>query len=154
MTTIQHNRMQGPGRKSVEALSVVVSIPGQRLEPPDALTEGQKTTWRAVVATKPPEWFAADSAPVLVAYCKAVESHAHLSLQVETYQRRKRLSGNAMRAYSFMLKAQEQQAKLIATLATKLRLTPQSRYTPQSAATASRKTSDAQKKPWEFGKEA
>ena len=141
--------MEGSGRKSVEALSVVVSMPGQRLEPPEALTEGQKATWRAVVATKPPAWFAADSAPVLCAYCKAVESHAHLSLQVETYQARKRLSGKALSAYGFVLKAQEQQAKLIAMLATKMRLVQQSRYTPQSAATADKRTSNALRKPWE-----
>jgi len=146
--------MDGPGRKSVEALSVVVSLPGQRLEPPESLTEAQKETWRAVVATKPPEWFAADSAPVLVAYCKAVASHAFVALQLERFEKRKRMDGKALAAYRAMLKSQATQGALVASLATKLRLTPQSRYTPQSAATASRKTSDAQKKPWEFGKEA
>lgn len=146
--------MEGSGRKSVEALSVVVSIPGQRMEPPESLTEAQKATWRSVVATKPPEWFAADSAPVLIAYCKAVETHGYLSVQVETYQARKRLTGKALRAYGFLLKAQEQQARLIAVLATKMRLVQQSRYTPQSAATADRRTSNAVKKPWERGSSA
>jgi hypothetical protein len=144
--------MEGPGRKSVESLSVVVSLPGQRLEPPESLTDGQKATWRAVVATKPPEWFAPDSAPVLVAYCKAVESHGHLSRQVEKYEARKKLNGPALRSYSYALAAQEKQTKLIAMLATKMRLVQQSRYTTQSAATADRKTANAEKKPWDFGK--
>ncbi len=146
--------MQGPGRKSADSLSVVVSMPGQRMEPPESLTPAQISTWRAVVATKPPEWFAADSAPVLVAYCKAVESFEHLSRHVEKYQAKKRLNAAGLKSYGYALQAQEKQAKLIAMLATKMRLVQQSRYTTGSAATADRKTANAESKPWEFGKSA
>lgn len=146
--------MEGSGRKSVGVLALVSPLPGQRLEPPETLTVAQKATWRAVVATKPPEWFAADSAPVLIAYCKAVETYSHLSALVEKYQAKKRLNLAALKAYGFALAAQEKQAKLIAMLATKMRLVQQSRYTTQSAGTADRRTANTEKKPWEFGKTA
>ena len=45
------------GRKSAVALATVAVIPGQRPAPPAELTEEQAEEWRAIVATKPPEWF-------------------------------------------------------------------------------------------------
>jgi len=36
------------------------------------LTEEQAAEWRAIVATKPPEWFNRDSQALLVALCRHI----------------------------------------------------------------------------------
>jgi hypothetical protein len=128
-------------RPSIESLSVAtVSIP-VRPEPPEDLTEYQKKIWNDVTSTKPPEWFESDSFPILRAYCVAAERHLEIGKAMQGLKIQER-------EYQNLIKVEETQAKLIAALAVKMRLTQQSRYTPRSSVTANKKAS-AGKKPWE-----
>jgi phage terminase small subunit len=105
------------------------------------LTEAQAAMWREIVATRPSEWFAADSAPVLEAYCQAVFSYRRTAQALDALD-------PSDSAYVPMAKLAGSQQQTIKTLATSLRLTPQSRFTPGAAATASKKVAAA--KPWEI----
>jgi len=126
-------------RSSIESLSVaVVSIP-TRPNPPKDMTAYQKQIWKDVVLTKPPEWFESDSFPLLRAYCIASERHQKIS---------QKLNKLKIENCKELLDMEEKQAKLIATLAVKMRLTQQSRYTPLSASTADKKAKGGGK-PWE-----
>ena len=58
------------GRKSAADLSLVATLPGQRPEPPEKLSDSEAELWCAVVATKPSDWFTPDTAPLLVGYCR------------------------------------------------------------------------------------
>ncbi len=134
--------MDGPGRKSGAALSVAPVAPWARLEPPATLTEAQAALWREVVATKPSEWFAADSAPVLEAYCQAVDSYRRTAAALQA------LDPSDPKPYIEMSKLAKSQQTAVKMLATSLRLTPQSRFSSATSATANKRVAAA--KPWEI----
>lgn len=136
--------MEGRGRKSSAALSVVPTALPQRIEPPAALNKAEASLWRAVVAGKPVDWFTADTAPLLVEYVRASDLADRLAVQIEAA-----MAGSGDISLKDLLLMRDREAKRIASIATKLRLTQQSRYTPQAASTASRKASGG--KPWLHG---
>lgn len=128
-------------KPSIESLSIAaVSIP-VRAEAPSDLTKRQVELWIDVLATKPPDWFEADSLPLLKAYVTSIDLHEKLSAQI-----------NVMDVTDLeiipLVKLQESQSRTMSMLAVKMRLTQQSRYTPGAAATANKKTAGG-KKPWE-----
>ena len=114
-----------------------------RIAPPAFLSAEQRKIWQSIVDTKPAEWFGADSAPILVEYVRAVDMCNVLDGQV-----REALSGGDTDWIEKILKLRDKESRRAADLATKLRLTQQSRYTPQAAATANKRTLHASK-PWE-----
>lgn len=143
--------------KTVAQRGVVVALPGRgnvaaqidgRMRAPSYLTKPQADIWTQIIAAKPADWFGPESAPLLAMYCRAVASANHLAGIVERFERSKRLDSDKMRAYALALGAFDKQSKLLVSLATKMRLTQQSQYTPKSAGTASRR-GGASKKPWE-----
>lgn len=128
-------------KQSSESLSIAtISVP-IRPEAPSDLTEYQKQIWKAVADTKPPEWFEADTYPLLKAYCVAAERHHDISQELNLLPVSDKLAINLMRA-------EDMYAKQLKSLGVAMRLTQQSRYTPQAAATANKKTASG-KKPWE-----
>jgi hypothetical protein len=64
--------MSQRGRKSAEALSVVMGIPGQRPAPPDNLDEDEAAEWRAIVERMPADWFTRETWPVLAELCRHI----------------------------------------------------------------------------------
>lgn len=141
--------MDQPGRKSAENLSVIVNIPGQRLEPPEVLSDAERSVWRRVVATRPADWFQADMASLLVEYCRAWVAADQVAEALGRWDGVPQDDDQNWRLWFKLRDRQEKTARLLKTLAAAMRLTPQSRYTPLSAATAARKTAPA--KPWEYG---
>jgi hypothetical protein len=139
------------GKKSAASLSVVPVTPGQRPEPPADLNEKQADIWRSVVATKPADWFAPDSFPLLVAYCRAIVVHHSISEQIDSFDMAWLADDDGLKRYDKLASIQERQARLIASLATRMRLSQQSRYKAETASTADKKAGGAIK-PWEFGK--
>lgn len=137
--------MNGPGRPSAASLAVApVSALPERPEPPSHLTEDEARVWRDVVATKPADWFARDVQPVLEAYCQAVVMMRYLHSR---WHSEKLDEVKAIKTLAGLVK---DTSNLVAQLATKLRLTNQSRYTPQAAATAAKRSSGL--RPWETGR--
>lgn len=134
-------------RKSADSLSVVTNLPGQRLLPPARLPADAAEIWRAVVATRPHDWFSADTEALLEAYVLAVISHRVVSKQVCATKPATLETADGLAAYDRLTKMQERQARVMATLATKLRLTNQARYTPKAAGTAATKAKGA--RPWD-----
>ncbi len=135
--------MRTRGRQSAAHLAVVTEMVNRRLAAPDFLTDSQGVLWGEIVATKPAEWFGPDSAPVLVEYVRAVDMCNLLETQV-----RKALEAGEPDWIEKILKLRDKEARRAADLATKLRLTQQSRYTPQAAATANKRSMSGTK-PWE-----
>lgn len=129
-------------RKSAESarLTAVTSLP-LRPDPPETLSACEAKLWRDVVATKPVEWFQADSAPLLVEYCRAKSMCDRLAEMLEDPK-----PGDLKQ----LIDLRDKESRRLATLGCKLRLTQQSRYTPQSAATASKPASAGSV--WQFGK--
>lgn len=132
-------------RRSAASLEVFQGGKGQLPEPPAFLTPNQAEIWKAVVSTKPYDWFAADSFPVLAAYCRAVSMDNEISAAIDSYDRAA-IAGEGLKEWSSLIKMQRDQQQHVAMLATKLRLTPQSRYTPKAANTANNRAGSA--RPW------
>lgn len=129
-------------RPSGASLTVVpTGLPG-RLAPPDDLTPEQAARWRAVVDSKPVDWFGPDSLPLLKEYVRAEAMCDLLAVQIEAA-----MSGGEPGEIKALLDMRDKESKRLASLATKLRLTQQSRYTPQAAATANKKAGNA--RPWQ-----
>lgn len=135
--------MQQRGRKSAEGLSVVRVAPSERVQPPDRLGASEAAIWREIVASKPADWFGADSIPLLEHYCSMVVESQRVAAQLRL------VSPECLDDYQRLITLQTKIGGLLASLATKMRLTQQSRYGARAAATASDRT--AAKKPWEFG---
>ncbi len=139
--------MEGRGRKSSASLTVVPAGIPARVEPPQGFTDKQAELWREIVSGKPVEWFTADNAPLLAEYIRAVDMGNRLAFAIEAAMAGEVEEGPSLKD---LLKMRDTEAKRATSIATKLRLTQQSRYTPQAAATADRKASSGSK-PWQFG---
>lgn len=101
------------------------------------------------MATKPPEWFTPDSQPLLVEYCQHIIKADELSEALAKFDGVPE-DDDRLAHWNKLMDRKEKVARLLATLATKMRLTQQSRWTEQSAATAAKRTAPTGK-PWEFG---
>jgi hypothetical protein len=124
--------MGSRGKKSVGELSVV-ALSARRPEPPAELTAAEAVIWGAVVGTKPPDWFAADSFPLLVAYCRAIAVSNGLARAISTFDDEGLSDAQALAQYDKLLQMQERQCRLIASLATRMRLSQQSRFDRKKA---------------------
>lgn len=137
------------GRKSTASLTVLKTPKlDKRLEAPGTLTARQKEIWVSVVNTKAADWFTDDTAALLVGYVKAVDAHEQLSLQVEAFDMAQLADMDGVKMLDKLHGMQERQARLFQSLATRMRLTQQSRWQP---ATASGKTnqSTGSARPWD-----
>lgn len=133
-------------RKSSESKLVVAvtSLP-TRLSPPSDFPLAESEVWKSVVATKPIDWFQADSAPLLSEYCRAVVMADRLAMMIEAAMTAPDEDGPSLKD---LLKLRDMESRRVATLAVKMRLTQQSRYTPMASATADRKAGGI--RPWEI----
>jgi hypothetical protein len=128
-------------RRSADSLSIIPRLPANRVATPAGLSKKERDLWRAVVDSKPAEWFGPDSAPVLTEYVRAAVLCDQLARMVD-----RALKGQGADLKT-ALDLRDREARRMASLATKLRLTNQSRYTPQAASTANAKAAGS--RPWQ-----
>jgi hypothetical protein len=131
--------MDQRGRKSLENLTVIATLPGQRPEPPGPLSDEEAAVWRAVVATKPSDWFLPDTWPLLADYCTACVQQEGVRRLLNTEECDKEKT----------LRLLDMLGKLKMALATKMRLSQQSRYRADAADAAQRRAGASPNKPWE-----
>jgi hypothetical protein len=136
-------------RKSAASLSVVAGTIDGRPSPPADLTKFQTEVWRRVVASEAASFFATAALQgLLKEYCRHVEAADTLAKLIDGTSPATLGSADVMSHYGELLKLRDRETRALADKATKLRLTNQSRYTPQAAGTASRHASTG-RKPWE-----
>jgi hypothetical protein len=154
------------GKKSAARLAIVTPLPGQRAAPPRNLSPAESATWKATVATKPAEWFQADSWPLLAAYCRAAVMSDVLSDRIGALM----LDGPAApgdptnpadgaRAAALftgmldkLLAMRDREGKAMNTFARAMRLTQQARYRADAAAVAHARANGqgaSQGRPWD-----
>ena len=124
---------------------VRLSPPSVHLLPPEGLTEAQAAVWRDTVNCRSADYFGPDSVPMLSEYCRVVAMCDLLAVQIEGA-----IAGGESGEVKALLDMRDKESRRMSSLATKLRLTNQSRYTPQAAATAAKKGAGG--KVWQFGK--
>ncbi len=125
------------GRKSAAELGVIPGIP-QRPEPPDELTPQQAEEWREIVDRMPVDWFRRKIHPLLCSYCRHVINARHIAGLIEAAHDLDIGDRKALMRFNRLLGMQERQSSALMGLATRMRLTNQSRYTASSAATAAK----------------
>lgn len=141
--------MRQRGRKSIEALTAIGPggvVATRRPDPPADLTPEQAEAWREIVNAHPADWFTAGARPLLAQLCR----HVSAARRVASWLARIEAEDDAFNGdlWLRLLARQESEGKAIAALATRLRLTPQSRYGPRAAHTAAARATEGAK-PWE-----
>lgn len=136
------------GRKSTAALSVIVGSIDGRPRPPSDLTEFQRGIWERTVANEAsPIFGTAALQQLLKEYCRHCEAAHRLAGMIDSFAPEWAADDEGLKRLDKLLGMRDRETKAIGDKATKLRLTNQARYTPQAAATASRKVQE--RKPWE-----
>ena len=138
------------GRKSAASLAVVASLPAslQRPDPLKDLTAAQAEEWRAVVGRMPLGWFPRECHQVLATYCRHVVNAQHLAAMIADFDPAWLTEDDGLKRYDKLLSMADREGKAVTMTATRLRLTPQSRYTTLAAATTADKAG-AEAKPWQ-----
>lgn len=130
-------------RKSAASLSVVAILPGQAPKPPSILTREQSRLWESIVATKPYDWFQADNLPLLVAYVRHITTANDLTARLEP-------GDLDLTEIAIVLKLRTAETASSVRLAMAMRLTQQSRYRADAAASVvDRVKTTGSSKPWE-----
>src|SRR5690606_17282466 len=138
-------------RKSAAALSVIAGSLDRRPDAPSDLTELEAEVWDRTVSHEAADIFGtAALQQMLKDYCRHVVAAERLGKVIEGHMAGEPTDGEgiSLKDLDCLLKMRDRETKAIADKATKLRLTNQSRYTPQAAATAAKREGQA-RKPWQ-----
>lgn len=122
--------MEGRGRKSTAALTVVASNPVQAVNrpgPPSELTEEQSAEWVAVVNRLPADWFPRETHPVLVSYVRHIVEARHVAQLIAKLTAAKSVDVDE---YDKLLRIQERETRALTACARSMRLTQQTTYLP------------------------
>jgi hypothetical protein len=138
------------GPKPGHEISVIPGRSERRPPPPADLSEAAKKLWRDITETEPQAAFAsAAQRHLLRLYVEHLTFRADLQRLIEATPVERIVDPDHMDAIERLLKNREREDRLLLTLATRMRLTAQSRYTASAAATASRNNPGPGPRPWE-----
>lgn len=139
-------------RKSKLELSVVSPIGEVKLPvAPADLTELQQIIWMAVVNDKGADWWDVATLPLLRSYVVHESQAQVVDKLINDIDPIYLTTEDGLDRYKDLAKIRALHTGKIESLATKMRLTHQSRYGARQADTASRKSSSKSgTKPWEF----
>lgn len=120
--------MGARGRKSMESNALVGFRPSpveitERQRPPPDLNDEEAGVWMAVVAAEPADWFNVATLPLLGQYCRHVVHCRRIAAMLERVTSN---PGMELKDYDRLLRMQQRESLVASTLATKMRLTPQS----------------------------
>lgn len=140
---------RGP-KSSAEKAVVIAGSFGRRPDPPAELTDRQAEIWRDTVSSEAADFFAtAAQRALLCDYCRHRESSETVNGIIATFKPDWLKASEGAKRFKDLLKMREMETRAAAAMARALRLTNQSRYTPQAASTASRNAAKGFK-PWEM----
>ncbi len=138
------------GRQSSASMIVISREFPVRPKPPSSLTPMQRKTWQEVVNSEPPATFRTAALRALLAnLCRHLDTATMLSRQIEGFDPDWLKLEEGLDRFDRLLALRNREARSGADIATKLRLTAQSRYTPQKAGVTARKA--GVKPPWDDG---
>jgi hypothetical protein len=130
-------------RRSAADLAVVKAIvPTRRPEPPADMSPAEAREWNKIVSSMPADWFTTEMFPLLISLCRIICTLDEVTKEVKK-------TSPAAKEFAQLGKTQLMYIDAITKLSTKLRLTPQSRYTENSAKRATKEAvANRSKKPW------
>jgi hypothetical protein len=143
------------GRKSPEAQAAISIVPTvidggfgvARIEPPSGMPEAQAELWREIVKGEPTDFFnTATLRGILQNLCRHQAVTNEMSELIDEFKPEWLNDAKGLRRYEALLKIREKESRAAAQMATKLRLTNQSRYTNRAAASATQDQNE--RRPW------
>ena len=138
---------RGP-KSAVEQQIVAVEFQG-RPKPPRGLNERQKEIWDRTIISEAPSFFCTFALQDMLAdYCRHRERAETLGATINEFEPEWAKSANGARKLKDLLKMRDGESRAAADKATKLRMTNQSRYTPQTGAAAASAKAEGPE-PWE-----
>ena len=129
------------GRPSVASLetSVISGGSSTRPEPPADLNAAEAMIWLEITASEAPGFFASAALRGLLKdQCRHRAAADQITAILHLFQSEWLRNGAGSKRFAQLLRMREQESRAAASMATRLRLTNQSRYTAQSAATEAR----------------
>jgi hypothetical protein len=141
--------MSQRGRKSAAALAIVTPIADHRPGPPQDLTEEQAAEWTAIVRRLPDNYFPRECHGLLAAYVKHLAAFRLLSESIDAFQGAWLADDDGLKRYGDLLALREREGRALSSLATRLRITPQSRVYAKTAGVAATNAGSGGRKPWE-----
>jgi len=142
-------------RKTAEALAtlaVVERMPDDRPAPPEQLSEAEAEHWRLIVRQMPSSWFTLETQPLLASLCSQVVTSQALEERLRGFDKGLLKTTKGLDEYSQIVRLHLQVVTVVARLATKLRLTPQSRYDTIAASRATRNAAKQVSDSWQAPK--
>jgi hypothetical protein len=141
------------GRRSANLTVIEGGVeynPQARLDPPADMTEAQKAIWRDIVKTEAAEFFnTAWKQFRLREYCEAGACLRGVQKAINDFDMSWVKSKDGGRKYRELQKARAADLQDMRAAARDLRLTSQSRYSPEVAYTMSKHATKSDKFPWE-----
>lgn len=130
------------GRPSSAALSIIGPAGIEtirRPDPPDVLNDEQSEEWRKIVNRLPADWFPSETHGLLEQYCRHLVRARRLAQAIDAAESADPFD---VKLYRDLLRSEEQQSHVIATLSSKMRISQQSTYDK------SRRKPKLNKAPW------
>ena len=125
---------------------------GKRPDPPADLKERQREIWTAIVNDEPLQHFATKATQLMLRnYCLHIAMAEGITQTISQFPQSALKSEKGLRHLQGLLRARDIEVRAATTLATKLRMTNQSRYSEKTAHTASQNTLKGIK-PWDWEK--
>ena len=115
-----------------------------RPEPVRGLTDDQADEWQAIVDRMPAEWFPRETHALLAQFCRHVTSAQHINRLIQNL-----ISSDdfTLEAFDQLLRMQEREGRAMSSLATRMRITQQARYS------RNKRTGPMLPRPWNPTKE-
>ena len=120
-------------------MTVVETTP--RPAPPEELSNEEVEEWRAVVDRLPADWFARETHALLIQYCRHVVTARRIRQLIAKLEAEEDF---ALKDWEAALKMQQRESAILASLATKMRISQQSSYDKSK-----KKGSGGTSKPWD-----
>jgi len=141
-------RKRGRPAKDLNVIDGGFAGAPKRPDPFADMNKRQKAIWRDIVSSEPVDFFSTHAVRAMLRdLCSHREAIEGLNAIIETFKPAWIRAAEGAKRYRELLRMRQDETRAASLLATRLRLTNQSRYTPQAAATASRNTSKV--RPWE-----
>ena len=129
------------------------ALPGReerRPPPPVGMTDAQGRLWRGIVETEPAHLFDSEARRHLLRlYCEHAVFRAELQALIDRSPVEGICDDDKAKGFEAMLRARDRETKQLVSLATRLRLTNQARYTAAAAGSAGRNDTGAGPRPWD-----
>lgn len=104
--------------------------------PPAELTDAQAQVWRDAVSSMPGDWLTRGAYEILIEYCRHVCRARLIEAEVAHFDREWVAADGGLERLNQLLAMAERETKALTACARALRLTPQSRMEPRTAARA------------------